>query len=182
MWSYIGDLPSLYRYWLSVGAQPSEPVQRLLFRSGVLPPPPMLAMGRKGGPRDTRPIDPMTGRILTSESSKNVNLKSDDNDGEVDEDESATTSWSLYELSNCFPLMFLNIGGWNRSWLETECLKIVKFLKLLLLWCPSLFFLMLYAYLQHHCPCILCQHIWLCSSMRWSENLLIAKAQSTYPL
>ncbi|KAH7861648.1 hypothetical protein Vadar_028891 [Vaccinium darrowii] len=53
------------KYWLSVGAQPSEPVQRLLFRTGLLPPPPMLAMGRKGGPRDTRPIDPMTGRYLT---------------------------------------------------------------------------------------------------------------------
>ncbi|XP_016554653.1 30S ribosomal protein S16-2, chloroplastic/mitochondrial isoform X2 [Capsicum annuum] len=53
------------KYWLSVGAQPSEPVQRLLFRAGVLPPPPMLAMGQKGGPRDTRLVDPMTGRIMT---------------------------------------------------------------------------------------------------------------------
>ncbi|GKV04231.1 hypothetical protein SLEP1_g16418 [Rubroshorea leprosula] len=52
------------RYWLSVGAQPSEPVQHLLFRSGLLPPPPMVAMGHKGGPRDTRPVDPMTGRLL----------------------------------------------------------------------------------------------------------------------
>lgn len=52
------------KYWLSVGAQPSEPVQRLLFRSGLLPPPPMVAMGRKGGPRDTRPVHPMTGCIL----------------------------------------------------------------------------------------------------------------------
>ncbi|KAK4337914.1 hypothetical protein RND71_042401 [Anisodus tanguticus] len=56
----------LQRYWLSVGAQPSEPVQRLLFRAGVLPPP----MGQKGGPRDTRPVDPMTGRIVTPESAK----------------------------------------------------------------------------------------------------------------
>ncbi|XP_054815858.1 30S ribosomal protein S16-2, chloroplastic/mitochondrial-like [Prosopis cineraria] len=53
------------KYWLSVGAQPSEPVQRLLFRSGLLPPPPMVAMGRKGGPRDTRPVDALTGRILS---------------------------------------------------------------------------------------------------------------------
>lgn len=58
---------SFCRYWLSVGAQPSDPVQRLLFRAGMLPPPPMLAMGRKGGPRDTRPVDPMTGQYLTSE-------------------------------------------------------------------------------------------------------------------
>ncbi|KAK9071218.1 hypothetical protein SSX86_009786 [Deinandra increscens subsp. villosa] len=58
---------SLYRYWLSVGAQPSDPVQRLLFRAGLLPPPPMVAMGRKGGPRDTRPVDPLTGRVLVPE-------------------------------------------------------------------------------------------------------------------
>lgn len=55
----------LCRYWLSVGAQPSDPVQRILFRAGLLPPPPMVAMGRKGGPRDTRPVDPLSGRILT---------------------------------------------------------------------------------------------------------------------
>ncbi|PKA50838.1 30S ribosomal protein S16, chloroplastic [Apostasia shenzhenica] len=53
------------KYWLSVGAQPSEPVQRLLFRAGLLPPPPMAVMARKGGPRDACPIDPMTGRYLT---------------------------------------------------------------------------------------------------------------------
>lgn len=57
----------MYRYWLSVGAQPSDPVQRLLFRSGLLPPPPMIAMGRKGGARDTRPVDPMTGRYVDAE-------------------------------------------------------------------------------------------------------------------
>ncbi|KAL9660236.1 hypothetical protein QQ045_025049 [Rhodiola kirilowii] len=50
------------KYWISVGAQPSDPVQRILFKAGLLPPPPMVAMGRKGGPRDTRPIDPMSGR------------------------------------------------------------------------------------------------------------------------
>lgn len=57
----------LFRYWLSVGAQPSDPVQRILFRAGLLPPPPMAIMARKGGPRDTRPRDPMTGRIFTTE-------------------------------------------------------------------------------------------------------------------
>ncbi|GKB13471.1 30S ribosomal protein S16-2, chloroplastic/mitochondrial [Tanacetum coccineum] len=55
------------RYWLSVGAQPSDPVQRLLFRAGLLPPPPMVVMGRKGGPRDTRPVDPCSGRVLMPE-------------------------------------------------------------------------------------------------------------------
>ncbi|KAL5229841.1 hypothetical protein ABZP36_028617 [Zizania latifolia] len=51
-----------FRYWLSVGAQPSNPVQNILFHAGILPPPPMLAMAHKGGPRDRRLIDPMTGR------------------------------------------------------------------------------------------------------------------------
>ncbi|KAL8102593.1 hypothetical protein AgCh_027205 [Apium graveolens] len=78
------------KYWLSVGAQPSDPVQRLLFRAGVLPPPPMLAMGRKGGPRDTRPIDPMTGRYLTEGNPTNTD-QSKDGDGDVGED-AATTS------------------------------------------------------------------------------------------
>ncbi|KAJ1269208.1 hypothetical protein BS78_07G192900 [Paspalum vaginatum] len=55
------------KYWLSVGAQPSDPVERILFRAGILPPPPMLAMERKGGSRDRRPIDPMTGRPLDIE-------------------------------------------------------------------------------------------------------------------
>ncbi|KAG2691338.1 hypothetical protein I3760_08G005100 [Carya illinoinensis] len=65
------------KYWLSVGAQPSEPVQRILFRSGLLPPPPMMAMGRKGGPRDTRHVDPMTGRILTLEKPANADQPKD---------------------------------------------------------------------------------------------------------
>ncbi|KAF9603740.1 hypothetical protein IFM89_037826 [Coptis chinensis] len=69
-------------YWLSVGAQPSEPVQHILFRAGVLPPPPMLAMERKGGPRDTRPINPMTGKYITpNKSSAADELKETADDG-----------------------------------------------------------------------------------------------------
>ncbi|GAV81399.1 Ribosomal_S16 domain-containing protein, partial [Cephalotus follicularis] len=64
---YYNPLPgislSLSLYWLSVGAQPSDPIQRILFRAGLLPPSPMVIMGRKGGPRDTRPVDPLTGRV-----------------------------------------------------------------------------------------------------------------------
>ncbi|KAM0879336.1 hypothetical protein ACQ4PT_034312 [Festuca glaucescens] len=55
------------KYWLSVGAQPSDPVQRILFRARVLPPPALLAMSQKGGPRDRNPIPPMTGRPLDLE-------------------------------------------------------------------------------------------------------------------
>lgn len=72
-----------FRYWLSVGAQPSEPVERLLFRAGVLPPPPMVAMGRKGGLRDTRPVDALTGRVLNQE--KPANEKNNDHEHEAAE-------------------------------------------------------------------------------------------------
>lgn len=75
------------RYWLSVGAQPSDPVQRILFRAGLLPPPPMVAMGRKGGPRDARLVDPLSGRILTANPDKEKESESDENSGE----DSATT-------------------------------------------------------------------------------------------
>lgn len=70
------------RYWLSVGAQPSEPVQCILFRAGVLPPPPMVGMGRKGGPRDTRPVDPLSGRILTPKAPANPDQE---NKSEIDD-------------------------------------------------------------------------------------------------
>ncbi|KAF3954739.1 hypothetical protein CMV_019961 [Castanea mollissima] len=43
----------------------------------------MMAMGRKGGPRDTRPIDPMTGRIVTPEKPANAD-QSNDSKGEED--------------------------------------------------------------------------------------------------
>lgn len=89
---FYDGFPSFYRYWLSVGAQPSDPVQRLLFRAGLLPPPPMLAMGRKGGPRDTRPIDPMTGRFFAPENSTNgAAAKPVDAEGDNDEDDSTTS-------------------------------------------------------------------------------------------
>ncbi|XP_039063043.1 30S ribosomal protein S16-2, chloroplastic/mitochondrial-like [Hibiscus syriacus] len=72
------------KYWLSVVAQPSEPVQRILFRAGLLPPPPMAAMGCKGGPRDLHPVDPMTGCVLNLE-------KPDVEDGDRIETASSST-------------------------------------------------------------------------------------------
>ncbi|KAK1272256.1 hypothetical protein QJS04_geneDACA012974 [Acorus gramineus] len=59
-----------------------DPVQQLLFRAGLLPPPPMLAMGCKGWTRDTRPIDPLTGHFITSKEPD-----SEDKDKEVEETE-----------------------------------------------------------------------------------------------
>ncbi|RWR75227.1 Ribosomal protein S16 [Cinnamomum micranthum f. kanehirae] len=76
------------RYWLSVGAQPSEPVQRILFRSGLLPPPPMLAMAHKGGPRDTRAVDPLSGRFVALKEP----TVSDQPEGEEDEEKTETSS------------------------------------------------------------------------------------------
>ncbi|RZC92961.1 hypothetical protein C5167_036210 [Papaver somniferum] len=75
------------RYWLSVGAQPSDRVQHILFRAGVLPPPPMLAMAHKGGPRETRPVDPLTGRFVTpkelNNSDQSTSSESAENKSEV---------------------------------------------------------------------------------------------------
>lgn len=82
-------LHTLCRYWLSVGAQPSDPVQRLLFRAGLLPPTPMMAMARKAGPRDTRPVDPLSGRILTPEKPANADQAKDAENAEEKEAESA---------------------------------------------------------------------------------------------
>ncbi|CAI9779891.1 unnamed protein product [Fraxinus pennsylvanica] len=77
------------KYWLSVGAQPSEPTQRLLFRAGLLPPPPMLAMGRKGGPRDTRPVDPMTGHVMAPEKPNTAKLEVDTEGDEVEQEKNS---------------------------------------------------------------------------------------------
>ena len=48
-------LPSLsfYRYWLSVGAQPSDTVARLLGQAGIIPTPPRKGGGRPGAARAT---------------------------------------------------------------------------------------------------------------------------------
>ena len=51
----------------------------------------MMAMGRKGGPRDTRPVDPMTGCILTLEKPVNAD-PAKDSEGDVDGEEGASTS------------------------------------------------------------------------------------------
>lgn len=57
--------PDRAKYWLSVGAQPSDTVQDLLFKSGVLPPPPMLAMMRKGSPNDGSVVQSLLSRPMS---------------------------------------------------------------------------------------------------------------------
>jgi small subunit ribosomal protein S16 len=65
-------------------------VQSILFRAGLLPPPPLLAMARKGGPRDRRPIHPMTGRPLDLEGVAIIdNSNAPEGDTEVPTDEVA---------------------------------------------------------------------------------------------
>lgn len=52
-----------------------------------------MAVGRKGGPRDTRPVDPMTGRILNLEKPLNAD-QAKDSEGDVYGEEGASTSWN----------------------------------------------------------------------------------------
>lgn len=49
----------------------------------------MLAMGRKGGPRDTRAVDPLSGRFVTP---KEPTISGQSNNDEGDEAESDTSS------------------------------------------------------------------------------------------
>ncbi|MBA0657771.1 hypothetical protein Goklo_010038 [Gossypium klotzschianum] len=49
----------------------------------------MVAMGRKGGPRDMRPVDPMTGRVLNEEKPIAGNQEKNGEDEAVDESNSA---------------------------------------------------------------------------------------------
>ncbi|XP_065851118.1 small ribosomal subunit protein bS16m/bS16c-like [Euphorbia lathyris] len=74
------------KYWLSVGAQPSDPVKNILFRAGMLPPPPMTALGRKGGPRDTRPVDPMTGKIMSPVNATNAGQSNSEENASTEEE------------------------------------------------------------------------------------------------
>ncbi|CAM6108659.1 unnamed protein product [Calypogeia fissa] len=53
----IGIHTERVKYWLSVGAQPSDTVARLLFLVGILPKPPMTHIAKKGPPAE-RPKPP----------------------------------------------------------------------------------------------------------------------------
>lgn len=48
----------------------------------------MLAMGRKGGPRDMRPVDPMSGTVMIEGKQKSVESEEDP---EVNEDQSSSS-------------------------------------------------------------------------------------------
>ncbi|KAF5737777.1 hypothetical protein HS088_TW13G00667 [Tripterygium wilfordii] len=69
------------KYWLSVGAQTSDPVQRLLSRAGLLHPTPKVAMGRKGGPHDALPLHPVSEGALSINDSANADQSNGDEDG-----------------------------------------------------------------------------------------------------
>ncbi|CAH8319967.1 unnamed protein product [Eruca vesicaria subsp. sativa] len=52
-------------YWLSVGAQPTDSVENMLFRAGLIPPKPMVVVGSKNGQQSTNHhVSPITGEIL----------------------------------------------------------------------------------------------------------------------
>jgi len=65
----IASIPVMfYRYWLSVGAKPTEPVEYLLFRAGL---------GRQGGP-----FEKFSFAALSQEQPTNVDDSKDN--GELD--------------------------------------------------------------------------------------------------
>ncbi|KFK30092.1 hypothetical protein AALP_AA7G215900 [Arabis alpina] len=49
------------KYWLSVGAQPTDTVENMLFRAGLIPPKSMVVM--KNGQQNQH-VSPITGEIL----------------------------------------------------------------------------------------------------------------------
>ncbi|CAH8361407.1 unnamed protein product [Eruca vesicaria subsp. sativa] len=52
-------------YWLSVGAKPTDSVENMLFRAGLIPPKPMVVVGSKNGQQSTNHhVSPITGEIL----------------------------------------------------------------------------------------------------------------------
>lgn len=57
-----------FRYWLSVGAKPSEPIERLLFRAGF---------GRQDGASHKSPIAALNGHILNHEQPENADHNKD---------------------------------------------------------------------------------------------------------
>ncbi|KAF3527388.1 hypothetical protein DY000_02036573 [Brassica cretica] len=49
-------------YWLSVGAQPTDSVENMLFRAGLIPPKSMVVRGSKNGQQSTNQhVSPITG-------------------------------------------------------------------------------------------------------------------------
>nr|UOL47203.1 chloroplast ribosomal protein S16 [Hypericum ascyron] len=48
------------RYWLSVGAQPTDPVRVFLLRAGLLSPPPMVVNAQTDGPSKGSAFDSST--------------------------------------------------------------------------------------------------------------------------
>ncbi|KAL1215726.1 Small ribosomal subunit protein bS16cy [Cardamine amara subsp. amara] len=50
------------KYWLSVGAQPTDSVENMLFRAGLIPPKSMVVVGSKNGQQSSsHHVSPITG-------------------------------------------------------------------------------------------------------------------------
>ncbi|KAF5176833.1 30S ribosomal protein S16-like [Thalictrum thalictroides] len=77
------------KYWLSVGAQPSEPVRRILSRAGVFP-----------------PIDPLTGCFVTPAKSTDADQLNNTGGDENDANEDAPSALNLGTDSS----LWCNIG------------------------------------------------------------------------
>uniref|UniRef100_A0A1J3FJI0 30S ribosomal protein S16 n=2 Tax=Noccaea caerulescens TaxID=107243 RepID=A0A1J3FJI0_NOCCA len=53
------------KYWLSVGAQPTDTVENMLFRAGLIPPKAMVVVGSKNGQQSANlHVSPITGEVL----------------------------------------------------------------------------------------------------------------------
>lgn len=61
----VSDFFTFCRYWLSVGAQPTDSVENMLFMAGLIPPKSMVVVGSKNGQKSTNHhVSPITGEIL----------------------------------------------------------------------------------------------------------------------
>lgn len=75
----------------------------------------MVAMGRKGGPRDTTPVDPLTGRVLTPEKPTAAEQSNNDQHGEGSQRDSPSASWKFPQIGLLLRLLGMIRAEMNRS-------------------------------------------------------------------
>ncbi|KAJ8755455.1 hypothetical protein K2173_019253 [Erythroxylum novogranatense] len=54
---YMGLKYDAVKHWLSVGAQPTDAVRRILLKAGLISPPSMVVVKDKGGPSNSGLVD-----------------------------------------------------------------------------------------------------------------------------